>query len=786
MGRELHEAPTSHRLLQVGAVLLASATACVAFGRVFTGGATTWKLLLVALISIGLATLFERRSPLLAALVSAIGLLWVIGLMVFPHTLWHGLPLGSTVHAVGRALGRVGHQADVQVAPTPPLKPLLMAALTAVWTAAFSTHALAVRSGSPLLAAVPQAALVGFTGIVMEDGPKPGFAVLFLLGVLALLFADGLRRVRQWGPVRPWTSGLHNKGPRRIVPTAATRGARRVAVTVVGVALLLPGLLPGFGSKPVLQIGSVGDPGTIDPLVAVSASLKSGEEVELFTVRTARKNGVYWRWLSLDRFDGDRWTSDDVNVDRGRTYGSGESLPVQDLSLPAPTKNRKVEIVSHQVITVIHPPGSWLPAAFEPESIELQTRGRLRFDPEHAAAVPMDDVSPGFTYSVDSRIVTPTYEQLNREFDFSGRQYRDDIELPDDMPPEVAALARAIVERTGAVTPLQKALAIQRYLTSDVFTYDTTVPAGAGKQAMVDFLTKTHHGFCQQFAASMAAMLRTLGIPARVAVGFTTGTYDASIGGFDVTSENAHSWVEVNFPGFGWLPFEPTPSRGNVVTDRLSTPSPNGNVGPPGKCTPQQIDRGDCDLETGKSKRAGGTRGGSKGTGGFNPEPPPGGKDIDLGPIIGQRPPPQQPGTPLSWRIVVVLVLAILAAAALLVLPAFKIVARRVRAARARTARDRALSAYRLFDARAGDVGLGRWPGETLEEYRARLASQVALSDGHLDRLTRIASVAAYAPGGVTDEDAAEAGRDARSAIRDVRRSAGVVRRVAGLWRPTI
>ena len=784
MARELHEAPTSHRLLQIGAVFLASATACVAFGRVFVGATSTPKLLLAALISIGLAALFERRSPLLAALVSAVGLLWVIGIMVFPDSLWHGLPLGRTVHAVGRALGRVGHQADVQVAPTPPLDPLFMAALTAVWTAAFSTHALAVRSGSPLLAAVPQAALVGFTGIVMEDGPKPGFAVLFLLGVMALLFADGLRRVRQWGPVRPWTSGFE-RGRRRIIPTTATRGARRVAIVAVGAALLLPGLLPGFGSKPVLDVGAASDNGSIDPLVAVSASLKQGNPVPLFTVRTRQRTAVYWRWLSLDRFDGDRWTSNDVRVDRGRTFASGESLPVQDLDLPATTKPGKVAIISHQVITMIHPPGDWLPAAFEPVSFELQTRGRLRFDPDHTAAVPADDVEPGFTYSVDSRIVTPTYEQLNRPFDFSGPLYAADVQLPQDMPPEVAELAQVIVERSGATTPLQEALAVQHYLTSDVFTYDTSVPEGDGKGALLDFLTSTHRGFCQQFAASMAVLMRSLGIPARVAVGFTTGRYDPAAGEFEVTSDNAHSWVEVQFPGFGWLPFEPTPSRGNAVTDRLSTPSRSGSVGPTGKCTPQQFDRGDCDPNTGKTRRAGGSSGGRTGNGGSPRVQPTGG--IDIGPIdIGTPTQPASPGTPLSWRIVVLLLLVILAAAVLLVLPAYKIVARRVRAARARTARDRALAAYRLFDARAGDVGLGRWIGETPQEYRDRLAAQVTLSDGHLDLLTRIVSTAAYAPRDVTDHDAAEAGLAARTAIRDVRRSAGLARRITGLWRPSI
>jgi hypothetical protein len=115
-----------------------------------------------------------------------------------------------------------------------------------------------------------------------------------------------------------------------------------------------------------------------------------------------------------------------------------------------------------------------------------------------------------------------------------------------------------------------------------------------------------------------------------------------------------------------------------------------------------------------------------------------------------------------------------------------KIVVRRFRTIRARGARERALAALRLFEARAGDVGLGRGPGETAWEYRGRLSREVQLSDGHLDRLTGIATTAAYSPRGVTDQQAHEAGRAGRTAIRDVRRSVGMARRVAGLWRPQI
>jgi hypothetical protein len=115
-----------------------------------------------------------------------------------------------------------------------------------------------------------------------------------------------------------------------------------------------------------------------------------------------------------------------------------------------------------------------------------------------------------------------------------------------------------------------------------------------------------------------------------------------------------------------------------------------------------------------------------------------------------------------------------------------KVAVRRIRVARARGARERVAATFRLFESRAADVGLARGDGETPWEYRSRLSDEVQLSDGHLDRLARIVSTAAYSPRGVSDSDAQEAGRAGRTAIRDVRRSVGLTRRVTGMWRPGI
>ena len=150
----------------------------------------------------------ERRNLLLATAVSALGMLIAIGVFVFPETTWFGLPTLETISAAVRGAGLIGEQARIQVAPTAPLPPLLLAALTGTWAAIFSAHALAFRAGSPLLALLPPVALVAFADTVLEDVVRPVYGVAFLVAATAVVFADSLRRVQGWGPV--WASS----GPR--------------------------------------------------------------------------------------------------------------------------------------------------------------------------------------------------------------------------------------------------------------------------------------------------------------------------------------------------------------------------------------------------------------------------------------------------------------------------------------------------------------------------------------------------------------------------------------------
>ncbi len=763
MATEQESASRTHRLVALGAVGLLAAATAIAFGRVFIGHGATWKLLAAALASVAVAGLMERRSLLLATLVSAACLLIALGVLVFPQTTWLGLPTRETLRAIGDALGLIREQARVQVAPTPPLPPLLLAAVTAVWTAAFSAHALAIRAGSPILAVLPSVALVGFADTVMEDGARPAYAVLVLSAVLLVVFADGLRRIRQWGPV--WGRGNSQ------LSVAAGHGARRVAVIAVAAAVLVPGILPGFRSGALLDLSTnPNDQVHIDPFVSIQAELQRRDPVDLFRVTSVNDQGqpqpAYWRLYALDSFDGATWRSSDPDGANGQLYDSPALLSAPTIAGTAAIVDQR-----YQILTGLA--DRWVPMAYPPQSLTVPF-GSVRYNSDLTAALSPDTLGEGLQYTVRSRLVSPSPEQLD-QVSFSTTVPSRYTAVPSDVPAQVSQIAQAW--SAGASTPYRKVLAIMNHFTAPgTFHYSLDVKPRSDTNALVDFLTKTKTGFCQQFATAMAILVRELGIPARVAVGFRPGAQSGDT--FTVSTEDAHSWVEVLFPGYGWLSFEPTPggwhsplaTPGSYLSPTISGTCPpdqpgcvaGGETTTPGQFTGGPLSGKLQQVDMGIRQQAGGHRGGHGGGSGV----PESGYSIPYGRIL--------------------LLLLALAVLLLIAVPVVKMVVRRRLVRGVRDPGELMLRAYRVFDGEAADIGFGRMQGETLAEHRDRLSAAIRFSDGHLDRLTRAAARAAYSTDLPSRAEAREVVHDARTAIRDVRAEAGFLRRLRGIYRPGV
>jgi transglutaminase-like putative cysteine protease len=414
------------------------------------------------------------------------------------------------------------------------------------------------------MALVPPAALVVFADSVLDDVIRPVYGIVFLLAAMSVLFADSLRRVQGWGPV--WS------GPRRrdrLLP-AAGRGARRVALGAVAVAVLAPMIVPGFGSK-VVDLGGLNSGGVrVSTLVSIAGQLTRGEDRPVFDVYGDVES--YWRMTSLDYFDGIRWQPTEETP-----------VPVQagaDVEPPLPgsqTVTDTFEVTNDLLF-------QWLPGPFQPTSIALD--GDVSWLPGSQTAVMDGNLEPGDTYQVTSSYVEPTPDQL-RQVAWPTNPDPRYVQTPPNLPERIYSLADSWT--AGATSMYDAVYDIQDHLRD--FHYSKDVSLREDTDTIVEFLEVDKKGFCQQFATAMAVLLRAHGIPARVAVGFTTGTPLPGGGGWHVTTNDLHAWVEVPFAGYGWLAFEPTPDRTNPTAQSYAGLTVNDPQKP--VCPPQNRNCGD-------------------------------------------------------------------------------------------------------------------------------------------------------------------------------------------------
>jgi transglutaminase-like putative cysteine protease len=196
----------------------------------------------------------------------------------------------------------------------------------------------------------------------------------------------------------------------------------------------------------------------------------------------------------------------------------------------------------------------FLPVPYAP--VRVAIKGDWRVHPSSLMVYSLNDVADGRTYTVTSRRAEPTAEQLQAAGEAPADIRNHYLGLTAEVLDSVRELAR---EHTrGAHTAYERAMKLQQWFTSSDFTYSLTARPPDNVNDLVDFLTKHRVGYCQQFAAAMAILARSLGIPARVAAGYTAGSQQQD-GTWVVRSRDAHAWPELYFEGTGWVRFEPTP-----------------------------------------------------------------------------------------------------------------------------------------------------------------------------------------------------------------------------------
>jgi transglutaminase-like putative cysteine protease len=265
--------------------------------------------------------------------------------------------------------------------------------------------------------------------------------------------------------------------------------------------------------------------------------------------------GVKWRGVGLTSFDGTHWFND--NTDQIPIAPASEQrfvLPWLEGWQSRTRRPLRYHVLRSALSTDV------LFAAPTPQ--EVMGRFRLVNIDETGSLHSSQYAFAPLAYDVVSETGLPPVRELQR----SSTAYSDDIRLVylhlPDLDPKIADLARQLT--STATNNYDRATAIQNYLRGN-FRYTLDPPAIDPKDPMVSFLFKSKSGYCEYFAAAMAVMLRTLNIPSRLVNGFQTGSFNRIGKDFVVRARDAHSWVEVYFPKYGWITFDPTPADPNPI-----------------------------------------------------------------------------------------------------------------------------------------------------------------------------------------------------------------------------
>ncbi|WP_328313413.1 transglutaminaseTgpA domain-containing protein [Streptomyces sp. NBC_00442] len=466
--------------------------------------------------------------------------------------------------------------------PAPATPGIRLMMVGGVLLIGLAVDALAVTFRSAAPAGLPLLALYSVAAGLSPGGASWLWFVIAAAGYLLLLLAEGRDRLSQWGRVFSGSArpGRVKEGMfENTAPLAPVRTGRRIGALALGIALVIPAMLPALDSG-LLGPGANGEGGdgvggtisAVNPLVSLQNSLNQPEDREVMRYNTNAQDTqeMYLRIVALDEFDGSSWKSSERHI--------------KDVPDPLPPPDGlSAAVGTTEVQTSVSAAGwyaqSWLPMPFPATQVKI--KGDWRYEPVGRTLVgDRKQTTRGAQYTVSSLLVRPTAAQLAQAAAPPASLVKEYTRVPDSLPSVVGATARQVT--SGAANNYERAVKLQDWFsTSGGFTYNTHVSSGSGTEAIANFL-REKQGFCVHFSFSMAAMARTLGIPARVAVGFTPGE-PRSDGTMSVGLRDAHAWPELYFEGVGWTRFEPTPTRGSAPDyTRQETPAgtPSGPAQP--------------------------------------------------------------------------------------------------------------------------------------------------------------------------------------------------------------
>ncbi|HEX4655546.1 MAG TPA: DUF3488 and transglutaminase-like domain-containing protein, partial [Mycobacteriales bacterium] len=532
---------------------IATFAAAAALGSVFDGYGWIFPVLGGIAVVVAVSELV-RSSPVPAAfgplLAAGAVTCYVTAAYAGATAYGHVIPSGDSLHLLATTARQGFHDVHKLSTPVPTHRGLVLLAVVGIAAVALVVDLLAVTMRRAAAAGLPLLATFALCTSVAKHGAGWVPFVLGTLGYLWLLLADSRDRLSRWGrPLGFQTEGRPHFtwSDQDVMPSPLSVMGRRIGLSAIAIGVIVPLLIPGLrGGIPRggngLGIGGHGssEKFTVNPIVTIRGQLTSTVSRQVLTVRTTDPSPGYLRLTALDQFDGTSFAPSTLQQPPESQVSRGISAPIVN----GPLRTVQVAVGNLDV--------PWLPLPTQVTSVDVP--GDWRYDAGSNTVFSARTGTDGLSYTAQFVRPHPTAAELQQAIapDPAMRPYLD---LPT-IPQSVRELTARVV--AAARTPFDRALAIQRFLTSPPFQYDLNVAGSDSTNALADFLLKTHRGFCQQYAAAMAVMARIAGIPSRVAVGFTRGEAGPDHT-YSITTHDAHAWPELEFSGFGWLPFEPTP-----------------------------------------------------------------------------------------------------------------------------------------------------------------------------------------------------------------------------------
>lgn len=567
--------------------------------RLFEGGPGTppWQLILLASTFLGavawwLLSQVTANLSLKLAFFTVGGLLLALRISV-PQTLVAGiLPSGSTAHTLGSEMDIAWRTIQSGIPPVEPFVGLLAILAVLMWSiGGFYTWG---SADGPHAALFVPSLVMYFQFAVFDRRDADPIWMFFAAVALALAVVSmALERHQETGRARD----ADGRPLRRRSLALATMMASILGIVAIALAGSASDVINEYGNAPWRNGSGLGPgPGSgvsYDGLVELRQRVLDQSEIPVFTARLASDTpeGInpYWRMDTLDAFDGEEWSRSDTsstryesgrpvvdvtNLYRGTTTEILQSVRIEALnSIIAPTAGTPVEIQdpaddvdSPRFADEFYAVGGVsigvAGGLSEADQYQLRTTaidrsadlGALATDATGELSAIFAAAREAGEFPYEPAAVDPNTAIL------PDREHY--LILPNSTPSGIGQVAREATR--GHTTDFEAGWMLQSWFRDEGnFEYSTAVTTGHSSLVLDDWLNEPsslnyRKGYCEQFAAAMGVLARSIGIPSRVVWGFTPGDVDEN-GVITVRDTNAHAWVELWIEPYGWFPFDPTP-----------------------------------------------------------------------------------------------------------------------------------------------------------------------------------------------------------------------------------